>query len=85
MSVSIDQANAMIAAGATHAAKLGVAANIAVLDAAAHLKAFARMARSTCRSVRRARRRCSRSAARRSGITASPARRLPILKPAMAA
>jgi uncharacterized protein GlcG (DUF336 family) len=33
----------MIAAGAGHAVKLGIAANIAVLDAAAHLKAFARM------------------------------------------
>jgi len=43
MSISIDQANAMIAAGAAHAAALGVAANIAVLDAAAHLKAFGRM------------------------------------------
>ncbi|MCI4592227.1 heme-binding protein [Sphingobium sp. BYY-5] len=43
MSISIDQANAMIAAGAAHARELGIAANIAVLDATAHLKAFARM------------------------------------------
>lgn len=37
------QADAIIAAGTTRARDLGVAANIAVLDAAAHLKAFARM------------------------------------------
>lgn len=43
MTISIDQANAMIAAGTARARDLGIAANIAVLDAAAHLKAFARM------------------------------------------
>jgi len=43
MSISIDQANAMIAGGIARARDLGIAANIAVLDAAAHLKAFARM------------------------------------------
>lgn len=43
MTLTIAQADAMIAAGAARADDLGIAANIAVLDAAAHLKAFARM------------------------------------------
>ncbi len=43
MTLTINQADAMIAAGRARADDLGVAANIAVLDAAAHLKAFARM------------------------------------------
>jgi len=43
MTLTITQADAMIAAGAARAHDLGIAANIAVLDAAAHLKAFARM------------------------------------------
>jgi uncharacterized protein GlcG (DUF336 family) len=43
MTLTIVQANAMIAAGTARARNLGIAANIAVLDAAAHLKAFARM------------------------------------------
>lgn len=43
MTLTIAQADAMIAAGTGRARALGVAANIAVLDAAAHLKAFARM------------------------------------------
>jgi len=37
------QAHAVIAAGEAKAAAVGVAVNIAVLDAAAHLKAFSRM------------------------------------------
>lgn len=43
MTLTITQANMLIAAGTACARDLGVAANIAVLDAAAHLKAFARM------------------------------------------
>jgi uncharacterized protein GlcG (DUF336 family) len=43
MTLTTQQADAMIAAGAARARDLGIAANIAVLDAAAHLKAFARM------------------------------------------
>lgn len=43
MTLTTEQADAMIAAGAARARDIGVAANIAVLDAAAHLKAFARM------------------------------------------
>lgn len=37
------QANAALAAGVIRAAELGIAVNIAVLDAGAHLKAFTRM------------------------------------------
>lgn len=43
MTLTIQQADAMIAAGSARAHDLGIAANIAVLDAAAHFKAFARM------------------------------------------
>jgi uncharacterized protein GlcG (DUF336 family) len=43
MSLTIERAFAAIAAGTAHATTIGVAANLAVLDAAAHLKAFARM------------------------------------------
>lgn len=43
MTLTIQQADAMITAGIARARDLGVAANIALLDAAAHLKAFARM------------------------------------------
>lgn len=41
--ISADQANRILAAAQAHAASIGVAANIAVLDAGAHLKAFVRM------------------------------------------
>lgn len=37
------QARALITAGETHAAQIGVPVNIAVLDAGTHLKAFVRM------------------------------------------
>jgi uncharacterized protein GlcG (DUF336 family) len=40
---TIDQARTIIAAGEARAAQIGVPVNIAVLDAAAHLKAFSRM------------------------------------------
>lgn len=43
MSLTIEQADALIAAGTACAKSIGVAANLAVLDSAAHLKAFARM------------------------------------------
>lgn len=43
MSLTIQQADAILAAGRAMAETTGVAANIAVLDAAAHLKSFARM------------------------------------------
>lgn len=43
MTLTIEQADAMIAAGSSRAHEIGIAVNIAVLDAAAHLKAFARM------------------------------------------
>ena len=43
MTLTIAQADAMIAAGTARARDLGIAANIAVLDAAVHLKAFVRM------------------------------------------
>ncbi|WP_184715930.1 heme-binding protein [Caulobacter sp.] len=41
--LTLNQAQAAIAAGQAHAADLGVPVNIAVLDAAAHLQAFGRM------------------------------------------
>jgi uncharacterized protein GlcG (DUF336 family) len=41
--LKLSQARAAIAAGEAKAAALGVAVNIAVLDAGAHLKAFSRM------------------------------------------
>lgn len=41
--LTTDQAHAVIAAGAARAEALGVSVNIAVLDAATHLKAFSRM------------------------------------------
>ena len=41
--LSLSQAQAALAAGQARAAALGVPVNIAVLDAAAHLKAFGRM------------------------------------------
>jgi len=40
--ITSQQAKALIAAGEAHAAAIGVPANIAVLDAGAHLKAFVR-------------------------------------------
>ncbi|MCD9087008.1 heme-binding protein [Stenotrophomonas sp. SY1] len=40
--ITLHQARTLIAAGEARADALGVAANIAVLDAGAHLKAFAR-------------------------------------------
>jgi uncharacterized protein GlcG (DUF336 family) len=43
MTLTIEQADAMIAAGSARARDIGIAVNIAVLDAAAHLKAFARI------------------------------------------
>jgi uncharacterized protein GlcG (DUF336 family) len=41
--ITLDQAGLIIAAGQARAAQIGVAVNIAVLDAGTHLKAFARM------------------------------------------
>ncbi len=41
--ISNDQAHAIIAAGEAQARGMGVPVNIAVLDAATHLKAFSRM------------------------------------------
>ena len=41
--ISIDQAQAVIAAALAKAAEVGVPVNVAVLDAGAHLKAFGRM------------------------------------------
>ncbi|MET0337121.1 MAG: heme-binding protein [Caulobacter sp.] len=41
--ISTAQAQAIVAAGQAKAAEIGVPVNIAVLDAGAHLKAFARM------------------------------------------
>lgn len=41
--ITIEQAARAIAAAQTHATAVGVAANIAVLDAGTHLKGFARM------------------------------------------
>jgi uncharacterized protein GlcG (DUF336 family) len=43
MTLSLVHADAILAAGRARAEAIGVAANIAVLDAATHLKAFARM------------------------------------------
>ncbi|WP_088181846.1 GlcG/HbpS family heme-binding protein [Sphingobium sp. Z007] len=43
MTLTMTQANVMIATGTARARDLGIAANVAVLDAAAHLKAFVRM------------------------------------------
>lgn len=43
MTLTIAQADRMIAAGTARARDLGIAANIAVLDAAVHLKVFVRM------------------------------------------
>ena len=42
-SITLDQSHAAIAAAIARAANMGVAANVALLDAGAHLKAFARM------------------------------------------
>lgn len=41
--MTINQARRIIAAGEARAREIGIAVNIAVLDAGAHLKAFARM------------------------------------------
>lgn len=41
--ITIDEARRIIAAGEARAREIGVPVNIAVLDAGAHLKAFARM------------------------------------------
>ncbi|QRM31440.1 heme-binding protein [Microvirga sp. VF16] len=41
--ITIDQARTVIAAGEARATQIGVPVNIAVLDAAVHLKAFSRM------------------------------------------
>ena len=41
--ITIDQARTIIAAGEARATRIGVPVNIAVLDAAVHLKAFSRM------------------------------------------
>jgi uncharacterized protein GlcG (DUF336 family) len=49
--VTSKQARAVIAATETHATKLGVPVNVAVLDAGAHLKAFSRMDRAVLGSV----------------------------------
>ena len=42
--ITIEEARRVIAAGEARAREIGVPANIAVLDAGAHIKAFARMA-----------------------------------------
>lgn len=49
--LSLSQAQAVIAAGQARAAALGVPVNIAVLDAAAHLKAFGRMDEAVLGSI----------------------------------
>lgn len=49
--LSLSQAQAAIAAGQVRAAALGVPVNIAVLDAAAHLKAFGRMDEAVLGSI----------------------------------
>ncbi len=49
--LSLSQAQAAIAAGQARAAALGVPVNIAVLDAAAHLKAFGRMDEAVLGSI----------------------------------
>lgn len=41
--ITIEEARRVIAAGEARAREIGVPANIAVLDASAHIKAFARM------------------------------------------
>jgi uncharacterized protein GlcG (DUF336 family) len=51
MTVTKDQAEAVLVAASRHAQTLGVAVNIAVLDAAAHLKAFVRMDRAVLGSI----------------------------------
>jgi uncharacterized protein GlcG (DUF336 family) len=51
MTVSSDQADAVLAAGRAHAKSLGIAVNIAVLDSAAQLKAFLRMDRALLGSI----------------------------------
>jgi uncharacterized protein GlcG (DUF336 family) len=49
--LSLSQAQAAIAAGQARAAAIGVPVNIAVLDAAAHLKAFGRMDEAVLGSI----------------------------------
>lgn len=49
--LSLSQAQAAIAAGQARAAALGAPVNIAVLDAAAHLKAFGRMDEAVLGSI----------------------------------
>jgi len=49
--LSLSQAQAAMAAGQARAAALGVPVNIAVLDAAAHLKAFGRMDEAVLGSI----------------------------------
>jgi uncharacterized protein GlcG (DUF336 family) len=49
--LSLSQAQAAIAAGQARAAALGTPVNIAVLDAAAHLKAFGRMDEAVLGSI----------------------------------
>jgi uncharacterized protein GlcG (DUF336 family) len=49
--LSLSQAQAALAAGQARAAALGVPVNIAVLDAAAHLKAFGRMDEAVLGSI----------------------------------
>jgi hypothetical protein len=88
--LSLSQAQTALAAGHARAAVLGVPVNIAVLDAAAHLKAFGRMDEAVLGSIdvalgRPAPRPYSGSPAKRSGTTASPARRPPASNAATAA
>lgn len=49
--LSLSQAQAALAVGQARAAALGVPVNIAVLDAAAHLKAFGRMDEAVLGSI----------------------------------
>jgi uncharacterized protein GlcG (DUF336 family) len=49
--ISAVQANRILAAAQAHAASIRVAANIAVLDGGAHLKAFIRMDRAVLGSI----------------------------------
>jgi uncharacterized protein GlcG (DUF336 family) len=51
MTISTAQADAVLRAGRAHAQSLGIAVNIAVLDDAAHLKAFVRMDRAVLGSI----------------------------------
>ncbi|MGD9880480.1 MAG: heme-binding protein [Reyranella sp.] len=62
MTITTDQAKAVIEAGETKAVALGVPMNIVVLDAGAHLKAFLRMDRALLGSIDVAQRKARTSA-----------------------